>query len=96
MAAVYRLQFIPTADREWRKLDSSIRQQFAKKLAARLIEPKVPSAKLFDMADCYKIKLRRSGYRLVYQVIDELVIVRVVAIGRRDRNEVYKSAAKRL
>lgn len=96
MAAVYRLQFIPTADKEWRKLDSSIRRQFAKKLAARLIEPKVPSAKLFDMPGCYKIKLRRSGFRLVYQVIDQIVVVKVIAVGRRDRNEVYKSAAKRL
>jgi mRNA interferase RelE/StbE len=48
------------------------------------------------MKDCYKIKLRKAGYRLVYEVRDEEVVVLVVAIGKRERNAVYKTAAKRL
>jgi hypothetical protein len=43
-----------------------------------------------------KIKLRAAGYRLVYRVDDEVVAVVVVAVGRRDRNLVYKIAAGRL
>jgi len=35
--------------------------------------------------DCYRIKTRSSGYRLVYQVIDQEVAVFVVAIDRRER-----------
>ena len=48
------------------------------------------------MADCYKIKLRAAGYRLVYRVDDGRVTVIIVAVGRRDRNAVYKMAAGRL
>lgn len=48
------------------------------------------------MADCYKIKLRSSGYRLVYQVQDEKIIVQVIAVGKRERMEVYQKAARRL
>lgn len=96
MATEYQLQFIPSADKEWRKLDSTIRRQFAKKLQERLLRPHVPAARLRDLAGCYKIKLRQSGYRLVYQVIDQLVVVKVIAVGKRDRNEVYKLAANRL
>jgi len=48
------------------------------------------------MPDCYKIKLRAAGYRLVYRVDDAVVTVVVVAVGRRDRNLVYKIAAGRM
>lgn len=48
------------------------------------------------MPDCYKIKLRAAGYRLVYRVFDERIVVQVVAVGRRDRNLVYKLAAGRI
>ena len=44
----------------------------------------------------YKIKLRQSGYRLLYQVRDDIVIVTVLAVGKRERNEAYKKALKRL
>ena len=48
------------------------------------------------MKDCYKIKLRSAGYRLVYEVRDQEVVVSVVAVGKRERNEVYKIAIKRI
>jgi mRNA interferase RelE/StbE len=48
------------------------------------------------MKDCYKIKLRRAGYRLVYQVRDKDIVVSVVAVGKREKNQVYNSAVKRI
>jgi mRNA interferase RelE/StbE len=39
--------------------------------------------------------LRDVGYRLVYEVIDQQLVVMVIAIGKRDRNEAYQSAVKR-
>jgi mRNA interferase RelE/StbE len=41
-------------------------------------------------------ELRQQGYRLVYSVADEVVIVTVIAVGKRDRNEVYEIALSRL
>ena len=43
----------------------------------------------------YKIKLRASGYRLVYEVIDEEIYILVIAIGKRDKSLVYKKARQR-
>ena len=91
----YKLEFIDQALAEWRKLDAGTREQFKKKLAERLINPRVPSAKLFGHADRYKIKLRSAGYRLVYEVRDTALVVTVIAVGKRERNAVYKAAAKR-
>jgi mRNA interferase RelE/StbE len=74
---------IPTSSQEWKKLDGAIREQFKKKLAERLVRPCVESARLKGMADCYKIKLKNAGYRLVYQVDASRVVVIVVAVGKR-------------
>jgi mRNA interferase RelE/StbE len=91
----YRLEFLPSARKEWDKLGSTLREQFKKKLAERLFNPRVPADALHSMADHYKIKLRAAGYRLVYRIEDERITVVVVAVGRRERSEVYKAARKR-
>ena len=91
----YELEFHPDALDEWRKLDKPVREQFKKKLEERLITPRVPSAQLSGQKDRFKIKLRQVGYRLVYEVRDSKVIVFIVAVGKRERNAVYKAAAKR-
>jgi mRNA interferase RelE/StbE len=91
----YELGFLDAALKEWRKLDSNTREQFKKKLAERLVMPRVPSARLSGSKDRYKIKLRSAGYRLVYEIRDEQLVVVVIAIGKRERGEVYKAADKR-
>jgi len=91
----YELAFLDDALKEWRKLDSATREQFKKKLGERLENPKIPSARLHGNKERYKIKLRNAGYRLVYQVKDAELLVLVVAVGKRERNEVYKIADRR-
>ena len=91
----FELGFLDEALAEWRKLDGSIREQFKKKLEERLANPRVASAKLSGHQDRYKIKLRSIGYRLVYEVRDRQLLVVVVAVGKRERNAVYKAADKR-
>lgn len=91
----YDLAFLDEALKEWRKLDNVTREQFKAKLAERVENPKVPSARLHGTKERYKIKLRNAGYRLVYEVRDREVLVLVVAVGKRERNEVYKLAERR-
>ncbi len=92
----YKLDFKKSALKEWQKLGSTIREQLKKKLAERLENPHVPAAKLSGADNLYKIKLRKSGYRLVYQVEDNIITVVVLSVGKRERNEVYKSALGRI
>lgn len=91
----YKLRFHELAWVEWQKLDGSIKAPLKKKLLERLEAPRVPSAALSGMADCYKIKLRQAGYRLIYRVDDDVVTVSVIAVGKRDKLAVYDAAAKR-
>ena len=92
----YRLLFRQEAKKEWDELDSTVKMQFKKKLAERLENPRIESSRLNGMKDCYKIKLRSAGFRLVYQVRDSELIVSIVAVGKRERNAIYKAAAKRI
>jgi len=91
----FELGFVEEALKEWKKLDSNTREQFKKKLSERLANPRVPSAQLSGHRDRYKIKLRSVGYRLVYDVRDTELIVLVIAVGRRDRDAVYRAAERR-
>ena len=92
----YRLAFLEDALKEWERLDPSVKTQFKKKLAERCESPRVPSARLSGAKDRYKIKLRKAGFRLVYEVQDEVITVVVVAVGKREKNAVYKIATRRI
>lgn len=92
----YELEFRESALKEWQKLDRSLREMFKKRLIERLAEPRVESARLTGLPDCYKIKLRDAGYRLVYQVCDNLLVVVVIAVGKREKKQVYHNAKDRI
>ena len=92
----YKLRFHELALAEWKRLDGSVREPLKRKLEERLDNPRVPAAALSGMADCYKIKLRQIGYRLVYRVDDDVVFVTVIGVGKRDKQKVYEAAQSRL
>jgi mRNA interferase RelE/StbE len=92
----YKLTFKQDAKNEWDKLNKSIKVIFVKKLEERLVNPHIESARLRQLKDCYKIKLRRAGYRLVYQVREDELVVAVISVGKRDKSRAYHLAMKRL
>ena len=92
----YSLEFHEDALKEWNDLDGLIKSQFKKQLEKRMENPHVPSAILSnDLGDCYKIKLQKIGYRLVYEVIDRRLVIIVLSVGRRDRFQAYMKAGIR-
>lgn len=95
MATDYEVEWLPQALKELRRIDSAIRLQLLRKLDERRRNPRVPGDALHGLKDCYKIKLRSAGYRLVYRVEDARVVVVVVSIGKRERSVVYEVAKKR-
>ncbi|WP_447529384.1 type II toxin-antitoxin system RelE family toxin [Vreelandella sp. TE19] len=91
----YRLRFVPAALKEWEKLGAPVKNQFKKKLAERLENPRVPADKLSGYDAIYKIKLRTAGYRLVYEIVDDELFVYVLAVGKRDKGKVYTTLKRR-
>lgn len=91
----YKLRFLPVALKEWNKPGVPIRTQFKKKLAERLLDPRVPADKLSGYNSVYKIKLRSAGYRLAYEVVDDELIVYVLAVGKWEKGKIHSSVRKR-
>lgn len=85
----YKLAFNESALKEWKKLGHTVREQFKKKLAERLQNPRVPASQLYGRKDQFKIKLRGAGYRLVYSVNDDIVTVTVIGVGKRENDDIY-------
>ena len=93
----YRLQFVPSAWAEWQKLDGSVKEPLRKLIKKRLDNPHVPGAVLHGaLAGHYKIKFNGQGYRLVYGVQDDVLIVMVMAVDKREDSVVYQSAMARV
>ncbi len=91
----YKIKFLPSALKEWKKLAPPIQKQFKKKLKERSDSPHNPASQLRGFKNVYKIKLRSAGYRLVYEVNDEEITIFVIAVGKRDRGLVYTKAEER-
>ena len=91
----YKLKFLPSALKEWKKLAPPIQKQFKKKLIERAENPHNPAIQLRGFQHVYKIKLRSAGYRLVYEVNDDEIVIFVIAVGKRDKGLVYTKASER-
>lgn len=89
----YKLKFLPSALKEWRKLAPEIKEKFKRLLERRLENPHINTAKIIGYKNHYKIKLRSIGYRLVYEVEEKEITVYVICVGRRDT--IYKILKKR-
>jgi mRNA interferase RelE/StbE len=91
----YDLRFVSKALEDWAGLDASVKALFKNGLKKCSSTPRDPGEELrAPLVDCYKIKLRGVGYRLVYIVRDsedppDFV---VLAVGRRDGG-IYEAAA---
>ena len=93
----YRLKFVPSAWSECQALDGSVKEPLRKLLKKRLNNPHMPGAALHgELAGFYKIKLRKQGYRLVYGVEDDALVVMVMDVDKREDSLVYRAALSRL
>ena len=85
--AVYRVVLTPAAERQFAKLSHQPREMIAAALVALAGNPRPPGCvKLAGAEDLWRIRVRQ--YRVIYQILDDELIVVVVKIG--DRKDVYR------
>lgn len=79
------------------KLDPAVKVQLRKKLDKVVENPHIPKNRLSgELHNCYKIKLRKAGVRLVYQVNDNEIFILLLTVGKREDNQVYETAVSRV
>ena len=82
---IYELAIHPDAEREWSKLDETVRRRFKQKLLKeRLILPRVAKDALYGVPDTYKIKITTPQFRLAYHVNDDTRCLTILAVSSRD------------
>jgi mRNA interferase RelE/StbE len=91
----FELAIHPAAEKEWAKLDGSVKRRFKEKLAKeRLEQPRVEKDALRELPDCYKIKITTPQFRLIYHVNDAQRLLTILSVATRD--DVYEELKSRL
>ena len=81
----YELAIHPDAEREWLKLDETVKRRFKQKLQKeRLKIPRVAKDALYGVPDVYKIKITTPQFRLAYHVSDQTHRLTILAVSSRD------------
>jgi mRNA interferase RelE/StbE len=90
------IEFHPAAFKEWNRLDNAIKRRLGMKLESRVANPRnAKDALAGSLAGCFKIKDSVSGYRLIYEVLDDVMIVMVLSVGQREKLKASVVAARR-
>lgn len=101
----WKIEYIKEAQRDLKRLDPYNRKLILKaidKTAERPLPPPDGIGKPLGnhssskLSGYYKIKLRDLGYRVVYQLVRENDIMRIIVISIRDDEAIYKEAERRI
>jgi mRNA interferase RelE/StbE len=96
---MYDYKFHPDAKKELAKLDHSVQILFTRTLKKILKNPELGQdlghKNSLDLSGLKKIYFDNKRYRIVYEIIDQEVVIYIVAIGKRDKMAVYAKAAQR-
>lgn len=101
----WKIEYIKEAQRDLQKLDAYNRRIILKaieKTAQRPLPPPDGIGKALgnhaaaNLSGYYKIKLRDLGYRVVYGLVREGNVMKVIVISIRDDDAVYREAERRI
>jgi mRNA interferase RelE/StbE len=85
---------------DFRRLDGSLKEPAAKQLkkltASPLLGEHLGNKAGLDLTGYYKLYAAKKSVRIVYRILEQEVIVDIVAIGKREDLAVYQTALKRI
>jgi mRNA interferase RelE/StbE len=98
---VYRIEFLPDAEKDFDTPDGSLRKEVAKKIDALAENPFLgkPLGKKYglDLTGFNKLHVAKKKYWIVYRLIGKYIeVIGIVGIGKREKEEVYRLVARRL
>ena len=86
---MYAIEFLLSAKKELKKLDFVVQKQVKEKIVLLATDPDKLKNNIKALKGEYsgKFRLRIGSYRVVFQVVEEQVVIIVIRIGHR--KEVY-------
>lgn len=98
----YKIELIPEALEDYKKLDGSIRKDVNKKIEKLSENPLVGdflgNKNNIDLTGFYKLYACKKSIRIVYRLItpEKIEIVEIWGIGKREKMEIYKLLGDRI
>ena len=96
---MYEIKFNPLIEDDLRQLGNSIRLEVFKKLKKIQQSPELGellgNKNGMNLTGLRKVYVAKKQVRIVYEIIDDVLIVHVIAIGKREDMEVYRQADQR-
>lgn len=102
----WQVQFLEAAQKDFEHLDGSQKQETAKAICKVSQNPLPASEGGYgkplgahtdtNLVGLLKIKLKRSGIRIVYKLVQDRDHMLIIVIGLRSDSAVYKTAARRI
>lgn len=101
----FKLRFDKKAQKEYEKLDGSVKLHVNKGLAklrtrANTIGKELENKRNMKLYGCRELKFKGSGIRVIYRITgrkeDKLEIVMILGVGDRDEDKAFKDASDRL
>ena len=96
----YEIKFHPAALKEFCELDGSIKKLIKKLLdklkTSPLLGEELGNKNGYDLSGYRKMYACKKQIRIVYSVVENVLLVNIIAIGKREDMEVYATAAERL
>ncbi|MFA6197294.1 MAG: type II toxin-antitoxin system RelE/ParE family toxin [Sulfurimonas sp.] len=97
---LYKIVLKTEADEELAELSNRERLLVFKQLKKIATSPELGQAlgnkAGLNLSGCRKMYADRKRIRIVYTILEDKIIIEVIAIGKRDELEVYKNASQRL
>lgn len=86
---MYTIEFLPSAKKELAGLDRVIQKQLKEKIVLLATDPAVLKNNIKPLKGEYtgKFRLRVRDYRVIFQIVDDKVLITIIRIGHR--KEVY-------
>ncbi|MBN1174503.1 MAG: type II toxin-antitoxin system RelE/ParE family toxin [Micromonosporaceae bacterium] len=84
----HKIQWLPAAVRRFGRLDPQVQARILRRISSLADDPR-PSGvlKLSGSTDLWRIRV--GDYRVIYSIVDDILVVTVVEVGHR--REVYRS-----
>ena len=96
----YKVLFHPDAAKEVARLDNRVKLLVLKQIKKLSITPGLGSElgnrHGINLSGFRKLYADKKKIRIVYKIVDEKVLVQIIAIGKREGMNVYQKAATRL
>lgn len=102
MTLKYQIQFIPEAVNDYKELDGSIKKLVNKKMEEIEVNPflgeKLGHKFNINLTGFLKTYVDSKKYRIVYRLItpEKVEIAEIWGIGKREKEEIYRTIGKRL